>query len=247
MKRISTLIFTALTLFLILLIYNTKHYNFQTLYSTYNDTSTCINTDLYNLQNQNTLLTNKQSEINKLEAIYTVILNSNKDYSEMSDSEKKIANELIQNWNKLSMDFKSQYIKPMKKLKSSINYYNSKKSSQLATEESRKIKASFNTGITYENINKTPEKYLGQKLTILGKTIQTTSDSSENYITIAVDDNMAQPLIIDYDPSIFELNLHPDSQIQIKGVFVGTISHLSLINGETKIPKIYANSIDIIK
>jgi len=244
MKHISILTIIILTTFIILPNCNTIFPNFQILSIANKNASSITNNSSENLNTKSSI--NNKSKTCNLEYIYKPILESNKNYSEMTDSEKETANKLIDNWNKLSMDFKAKYIKSKKKLKENINSYNLSKSSELAVKKLESFKDSFNTNITYANITETPNKYLGKKVTFTGTLIQATGGAPDNSLKIAVDSNTNEPLLISYDPLVMELNLHENSIIKIRGIFTETVSDLSIINGETKIPKIYASYIDVV-
>lgn len=244
MKRISILIFTTIISMLTLSSCSSNNYDFQLFYTKYANDHISINDKLDNSQINNTSILNKQLEISKLEKKFKPLLDSQKTYSEMTDSEKETAKEIIANWNKLSMNFKSEYIKCKKKLKDSMNQNNSTYSADLNLET---LKASYNTNITYNDLSRTPDDYIDKKITVTGTIMQITGAYSQNGIKIAIDNNINEPLFIDYDPSIIDVTLKPNSCIQIRGIFVEIVSDYSLIQGETKIPIIYANYIDIIE
>lgn len=245
MKHVSILLLTTIIISLFLFGCSNNYNEFLLLYGNYKDNS--VNTDTSSTETVDLDENEKQTKTNNLENKYIIILQSQKDYSQMNEDEMKTAQEIIENWNKLSLNFKSQYIKSKKRLQDSINRYNLNKKTDSNLQKVKEIKASYDTGITYKNISETPDDYLGQKVKFAGKIIQSVGGNPENDVKIAVDGNNSQLIFVGYDPEIIQLTLTDNADVVISGHFVDTISDLSIVNGETKIPKIYANEIDILE
>lgn len=243
MKYINAILLTTLIISLLITGCNNTCDIFPLLYQ--NSIETSINNDVYT--SKTNTKNKKQLEIDNLEKSYSVILDSEKSYSDMRENEMNTAKEIISNWNKLSLNFKSKYIKQKKNLEESIHLYESEEKMAYCSKKAEEIKNSYDTGITYEDITTNSPKYLNSKLTITGKIISPFGSNPENDMKIAVNNNEDEIIFIYYDPKIINLTFIKDENVIIRGYFVKTVSDLSIINGETKIPRIYANYIDIVK
>lgn len=115
-------------------------------------------------------------------------------------------------------------------------------------EEQKKLeeekKKGYNTGITYEQLARTPDKYIGKKVKFSGKVIQVIEDDDEIQIRLAVNDDYDTILFASYDPSIVDSRILEDDHITIYGVSVGTISYESTMGGKITIPGVVIEKID---
>lgn len=250
MKHMNIILLTTIIISLLLLGCSNSYDSFSLHYNDSIDNSISCATSSSECPSSNIVQNNstkKQAEITGLQNKYSVLLDSQKDYSKMTENEMETAQEIMENWNKLSLDFKSKYIKSKKNLQESINIYNSDKKSDSCSKKSEEIKASYDTGITYENISQTPDKYMNCKVKFTGRIIQAYGGDPENAMKIAIDGNKDKVILLDYDPEIIQLTFTDNDNISIRGHFVKTVSDLSMIYGETKIPKIYANYIEILE
>lgn len=245
MKYVNTILLTTLTISLLL----TGCYNysdaFPLLYQNTIESSITKTGDMHPNNSENSFIKTKQLEINNLEKEYSEILDSKVDFTNMSKEEIDKSQEIISNWNKLSLNFKSKYIKQKKNLEENILSHSSKEKIKSSSKQTIELKSSYNTGITYENITENPDKYLDCKVTLTGKIVYPFGANPENDMKIEIDNNEMEPVFVYYDPEIIQLNFRKNQTITIRGYFVKTVSDLSMINGETKIPRIYANYIDI--
>ncbi|MCM1219405.1 MAG: toxin regulator [Lachnospiraceae bacterium] len=110
----------------------------------------------------------------------------------------------------------------------------------LAEEEAK----GYETGITYDNIARTPNDFLGKKVKFTGKVVQLIEGSNSIQIRLAINSNYDQIVLCEYTPSIVESRVLEDDIITIYGISVGTISYQSTIGGQITVPAISIDRID---
>ena len=102
----------------------------------------------------------------------------------------------------------------------------------------------YETGITYDNLARTPDDYKGKKVKFYGKVIQVIEDDSEIQIRLAVNDDYDTILLGGYDSSIVSSRVLEDDEITIYGTSIGLISYDSTMGGKITIPGVYIDKID---
>lgn len=113
-----------------------------------------------------------------------------------------------------------------------------------ARKQAEKEKKGYETGITYDNLARNPDDYMGEKVKFKGTVVQVIEGSSEIQIRFAVNDDYDQILYCAYDPSIVDSRILEDDTITIYGVSIGTISYESTLGGTITIPGISIDKID---
>ena len=102
----------------------------------------------------------------------------------------------------------------------------------------------YETGITYDQLARTPDDYLGKKVKFYGKVIQVIENGSTVQIRLAVNDDYDTILLGKYDSSIVSSRIFEDDMITIYGVSVGTITYQSTMGGNITIPGVSVEKID---
>lgn len=103
----------------------------------------------------------------------------------------------------------------------------------------------YETGITYEQLARTPDQYKGQKVKFSGKVIQVIEGSGEEIqIRLEVNDNYQTVLLGEYSSSIVSSRVLENDHITIYGTSVGTISYQSTLGGTITIPAVMIDKID---
>lgn len=102
----------------------------------------------------------------------------------------------------------------------------------------------YETGITYDQLARTPDDFIGKKIKFSGKVLQVIEGTSKNQIRLAVNEDYDTVLYCEYDPSIVPLRILEDDIITIYGVSVGTISYQSTLGGTITIPGATIDKID---
>ena len=120
--------------------------------------------------------------------------------------------------------------------------------SKAAEEEARKKaeeeKKGYNTGITYNQLARTPDDYKGQKVKFKGKVVQVIEGDDEIQIRLATKDGYDNVLYCAYDPSIVTSRVLEDDKITIYGTSLGLISYQSTMGGQITIPAVWVDKID---
>lgn len=127
---------------------------------------------------------------------------------------------------------------------------------QLAKEEAEKQKQAeekakaeakqYDTGITYEQLARNPDKYTGSKAKFKGKVIQVIEDGSgEIQIRLAVNNNYDTVLYCTYPDSITSSRVLENDTITVYGMSLGTITYQSTIGGNITIPAMDVEKIEM--
>lgn len=102
----------------------------------------------------------------------------------------------------------------------------------------------YETGITYDQLARTPDQFIGQKVKFYGKVIQVIEGDSSVQIRLAVNDDYDTVLLGEYATSTVASRVLEDDHIMIYGTSIGTISYQSTMGGKITIPGVYIEKID---
>ncbi|WP_312040748.1 hypothetical protein [Leuconostoc lactis] len=104
---------------------------------------------------------------------------------------------------------------------------------------------SYNTGITYEQIARTPGEFMGKKMQFTGKVLQVMEGKSETQLRLAVDGDIDNVIYISFDPKILNgSRVLDDDLITAYGTSIGTITYKSTMRGDITIPGMIAKIIN---
>lgn len=109
--------------------------------------------------------------------------------------------------------------------------------------EKDRIAKGYETGITYDQLARTPDDYIGEKIKFSGKVIQVIEGEDEIQLRFAVNDDYDQVMYLGYSPDIVDQRVLEDDFITISGHSIGTISYESTMGGTITIP---ASAVDVI-
>ena len=112
---------------------------------------------------------------------------------------------------------------------------------RLAEEEAKK---GYDTGITYNQIARTPDEYKGKKVKFRGKVIQVMEGDGEVQIRLAVGGDYDKIIYGVYDSSIVSSRVLEDDNITIMGLSAGLLTYQSTMGGEITIPSMLIEKID---
>lgn len=97
----------------------------------------------------------------------------------------------------------------------------------------------YDTGITYEQLARTPDSYIGQKVKFTGEVVQVMEGSSETQIRLAVNGDYDTIVLCGVPKSLTSsTRILEDDKILIMGTSVGLISYQSTLGGTITIPGI---------
>jgi hypothetical protein len=104
--------------------------------------------------------------------------------------------------------------------------------------------AGYETGITYEQLARTPDEFKGKKVKFYGKVLQVIEGDATVQLRLAANDNYDTVLYLNYDKSIVSSRVLEDDHITIYGVSLGTITYQSTMGGDITIPAVNVEKID---
>lgn len=187
----------------------------------------------------------KAKEIKSLEDKYRPILEANKKYESMTNEEGKLAVSLIKDWPKLTTEYKNKYSSAKNAIETSKKDYDSKKKAEEdAKKEAEKI-ASYNTGITYEQLARTPDDYKGKKVKFSGTAIQVLQDNNETAIRLAVDGDYSKIIFAAYKTDISNVRILENDHVIIRGTSGGIINYQSAFGVPISIPGVLVDKIEL--
>lgn len=108
-----------------------------------------------------------------------------------------------------------------------------------------KSPASYQTGITYDQLARTPDQYEDKKAAFTGKIVQVIEDTSSTEIRLAVNGDYDNIILV-YIPSkvLGSSRVLEDDLISIYGISKGTVSYDSTMGGKITVPAMTAKIID---
>ncbi|WP_409302951.1 toxin regulator [Peribacillus sp. SCS-155] len=123
-----------------------------------------------------------------------------------------------------------------------------KEAERKAAEEQRKQeekeKQGYNTGITYSQLARTPDKYMGEKVKFRGKVVQVIEGDGETQIRFAVNSDYDTILFASFDSAVVNSRVLEDDVITIMGTSAGLITYDSTMGGQISIPGVSIDRID---
>lgn len=119
-----------------------------------------------------------------------------------------------------------------------------KKAEEEAKKKAAEEAKGYETGITYDQLARTPDDYKGKKVKFKGEVVQVIQGDDEIQIRLALDDNYDKVLLCAYEPSIVKSRVLEDDTITIYGTSVGLISYESTLGGQITIPGVWIDKID---
>jgi len=102
----------------------------------------------------------------------------------------------------------------------------------------------YETGITYDQLARTPDDYIGSKVKFYGKVVQVMESDNTVQIRFAVDGDYDTVLLGEYNSSIVSQRVLEDDWITIYGVSAGTISYTSTMGAKITIPGVLIEKIE---
>ena len=115
---------------------------------------------------------------------------------------------------------------------------------EAAREAEEKAKQGYDTGITFDQLARTPDDYKGQKVKFSGEVIQVLESETEIDLRIAVDGDYSKVILVYYVPNIVSSRVLEDDYITIYGVSQGLYTYESTMGGNITVPLISVDKID---
>ena len=175
---------------------------------------------------------------------------------ELYEMENSASNQLIKVKNAFEKQQWSQVISLATALHEEHNGSSEDKQAQeLAKQAQAKIDAEkkaaaereakgYETGITYDQLARTPDQYEGKKVKFYGRVVQVIESDDEIQIRLAVNGDYNAILLGGYDSDIVSSRVLEDDYITIYGTSSGTISYESTMGATITIPGVWITKID---
>lgn len=113
---------------------------------------------------------------------------------------------------------------------------------KIALEEEEK--KGYDTGITYDQLARTPDDYIGKKVKLSGEVIQVLEGDGETQLRIAVNSDYDKIIYVAYNSDIISSRVLEDDYITIMGVSFGILSYESTMGGTISIPSVIVDKIE---
>lgn len=114
-----------------------------------------------------------------------------------------------------------------------------------AAKKAEEEKVAYDTGITYNQLARTPDDYKGKKAKFTGKVVQVMEGDKETDLRIAVDGNYDTILFVGYDPKITSIRILENDNVTVKGKSLGIYSYQSTMGGKISVPSVWGDNIVI--
>lgn len=111
-------------------------------------------------------------------------------------------------------------------------------------EAEEKEKKGYDTGITYDQLARTPDDYINEKVKFSGRVVQVLEGDGDTTIRLAVNDNYDTILIGSYDSTIVSSRVLEEDMITIMGTSAGLYSYESTMGGTITIPSVIIEKIE---
>jgi|GEM_PF-3201840 hypothetical protein len=181
------------------------------------------------------------------QTVYAQLLESGKTYEQMNEEERKNAYYIVTVWNDFEQSFKEKYQSKKDVLEKNRAEFLKAQEAKIAAKQAEENKALYDTGITYEQLTRTPNDFKNKKAKFSGKVIQVVEDEKENNLRIAVDGNYDNILYIGYDPKITSTRILENDYVTVRGTSLGIYSYESTMGAKISIPSMWVDQIELSK
>ncbi|MGG4167013.1 toxin regulator [Rossellomorea vietnamensis] len=119
---------------------------------------------------------------------------------------------------------------------------------QKEAEEKRlaeeKEKKGYDTGITYDQLARTPDDFIGEKVKFNGKVVQVMEGDDSTQLRIAVNDDYDTILFAEFESDIVSSRVLEDDNITVMGLSSGLLTYESTMGGNISIPGMLIEKIE---
>lgn len=185
-----------------------------------------------NMSNKESLATLKEEYKTNLEKLEEVKSNEEEVYAKYTEARE--------NYNTVKEDYdtvKSKYDKIQEKLEE-IEAEKKRKAEEKAEKEK------YNTGITYNQLNRNPDDYVGEYVKFSGEVIQVSEGLFSNVWRLNVNGNYNQTLYLTVPSSLTTNNrVVEDDWVTIYGVSEGIETYTTIFGASVSIPSVSVDKI----
>lgn len=211
-----------------------------------------LTTDIVSLENEKEKLeeeiTTLTSENNKLQKDYDKYKKKMSPYEELEEAETKAkiaeAKRVVAEEKEAAEKKKAEEEAAKKAEQEAAEKKKAEEEAAKKAKEEEEVAKGYETGITYKELARTPDDYMGEKIKFSGKVIQLIEGTDEIQLRFAVNDDYDQMLYLAYSPDIVDQRVLEDDYLTIYGTSFGTISYESTLGGNITIPAALVDKID---
>ena len=103
----------------------------------------------------------------------------------------------------------------------------------------------YETGITFKDLSRTPDNYIGKKVTFSGRVLQVLEGSFSNYFRMSTNGRYDDVVYCSFDPDILNVRLLDDDDVTIYGTFSGMYTYETVLGSSVTLPKISVDRLEI--
>ena len=111
-------------------------------------------------------------------------------------------------------------------------------------EAEEKERIGYNTGITYDQLARTPDDYIGEKVKFKGKVIQVMEGDGETQIRVAVNSDYDTVIFAAFSKDIVSSRVLEDDIVTLYGMSTGLLTYKSTMGGNISIPGMIVDKIE---
>lgn len=123
-----------------------------------------------------------------------------------------------------------------------------KKEEQAAAAEAERLAQEakgYDTGITFKDLSRSPDNYIGKKVTFTGVVLQIIEGDTHNEGRMSTSGSYNDVIYIYYTADLLDVRLLEDDEITIYGTFYDMVTYETVIGGSVTLPMIVVDRIDL--
>ena len=206
--------------------------------------NTNLMSEIENLEQQ---VVNEESKYNGLSEQYNKIVEKNREletkveearpWFEMKEEERLLEQKRIEEEKKAQEEKERKEREAEEKRKA-------EEERKAKEEAEKKEKQGYNTGITYSQLARTPDKYEGEKVKFSGKVLQVSEGLFSDVIRLGVNGSYDNVIYLTVPMGITEERILEDDYITIYGVSEGITTYTTVMGASVSIPSVSVDKID---
>ena len=186
-----------------------------------------------------------QSEKNELKSKYDTLVSDTEDFRKLSEDEKAAELAKAEKDRIEAEEAKRQAQEEADRLAAEREAQ--EEAERKAEEEARLAEEAkgYETGITFEQLSRTPDDYINKKVKFTGSVLQVIEgETGVNMIRLATDGKYDDVILAHYLTDIIDVRLLEDDEITICGVFKGLMSYETVLGSSVTLPYILIDRIE---
>lgn len=119
-----------------------------------------------------------------------------------------------------------------------------KKKEEAARKKAEEEARGYETGITYDQLARTPDDYVGEKVKFSGQVIQVSNSDDDVQIRLAINGDYDQVILAFYPKDLVKSKVLEDDQITVYGVSLGDYTYEAVMGNAVTVPLVMVDKID---